>query len=88
MAGDADRAGHDPRRRRPEPPGGEPTHFLLAPGLAAYSPPNQGLSWTSAPQVVCRDCLAKVKQGLKVQSGEDQADAELDRMKKAMKGGR
>jgi hypothetical protein len=44
-----------------------------------------GLSWTSAPQIVCRDCLTKVKSSLKVQSGEDQCEAELEKMKRALK---
>lgn len=47
-----------------------------------------GLAWTSAPLVVCRDCLAKVKGSLKVQSGEDQCEAELEKMKRALKDGR
>ena len=47
-----------------------------------------GLTWTSAAQVVCRDCLTKVKHSLKVQSGEDHADVELEKMKKALKDGR
>jgi hypothetical protein len=48
----------------------------------------EGLAWTSAPQVVCRDCLAKIKESLHVKSGEDQCEAELERMKKALKEGR
>lgn len=47
-----------------------------------------GLSWTSAPQVVCRECLAKVKTSLRLQTGEDQCEAELEKMKKALKDGR
>ena len=44
-----------------------------------------GLAWTSAPQVVCRECLTKVKTSLHVTSGEDQTDAELEKMKQALK---
>lgn len=47
-----------------------------------------GLAWTSQPQILCRECLAKVKTSLKVQSGEDQCEAELEKMKKALHDGR
>ena len=46
---------------------------------------SSGLSWTSAPQVVCRECLTKVKTSLRVSSGEDQCEAELEKMKRALK---
>lgn len=44
-----------------------------------------GLSWTSPAQIVCRDCLGKIKGSLKVQTPEDQTDAELEKMKRALK---
>lgn len=47
-----------------------------------------GLAWTSPAQVVCRECLGKVKGGLKLQTPEDQTDAELETMKRALKNGR
>ena len=47
-----------------------------------------GLAWTSPAQVVCRDCLSKVKGSLKVQTTEDHADAELEKMKRTLKDGR
>jgi hypothetical protein len=47
-----------------------------------------GLSWTSAPQVVCKDCLTKMKSSLRLATGEDQCEAELEKMKKALKDGR
>lgn len=44
-----------------------------------------GLSWTSTSQIVCRECLTKVKSSLRVQTSEDQTEAELEKMKRALK---
>jgi hypothetical protein len=52
----------------------EPLDPELASGLASHR-----------DLVLCRDCLAKVKQVLRVQTPDDAADEELGRMKRALR---